>query len=543
MIKGVSISPFLLMKTKTILSLLLTAALTLPLAAGCTAPDTASASDSTRDDVQIGIPTLTTPSLSLNTPPPYDPTTQTDPVHVTYLASDYGQIKGQTGQTLTADQPICSSVEAVAELGYRFSHWSDGSTDPVRSGDSYSANIILTAYFEQDVLNLPTVSLTTEVDPSKINRTDYVGGKISISGCEEKYQLTDFTTEVRGRGHGSWTYEKKGWKLRLSTGQSLLGLGEGKARKWVLIANQVDRSLLRNAAATWIQHRLGLSYVSDYAFVDLYLNGEYMGVYQLYEQIEEDEHKVSVPLGTVEDVSYFAELTTHAESPRITCGGKKYEIHSDLPETGADAYLAAIDAHLNACYAAVQSGDYARIDALIDLSSVVNAYIVEELTKNRDAGWDSFYLYRNAGGKLTFGPVWDFDMSSGNVKADASSVCHNTFQFPDGLYAANLDAAADRQQNLWFMELAEQDWFWDLVKARWQEVSPSLADLPAMLRATGEQYEDAFERNFDRWNILHKRLSTEADVILTMDSCKEQIHYLANWYSQRLAWLDSVWGK
>lgn len=475
--------------------------------------------------------------------PPYDPATQTETVYVSYLVSGQGTIEGSLGQKLSPSQPAADPVEAIPDLGYRFSHWSDGSTNPRRSGDSFAVNTVLTAYFEQDVLNLPAISLTTEVAADQINRTDYVGGSISISGCDEKYQLTDFETEVRGRGHGSWTYEKKGWKLRLSSGQSLLGLGDGKARKWVLIANQVDRSLLRNAAATWIQERLGLSYVSEYAFVDLYLNGEYVGVYQLYEQIEEDEHKVSVPVGTVDDVSYFAELTVHAESPRITCGGDRYEIHSDLPAESADAYLNAVDAHLNACLAAVQIGDFALIDSLIDLDSVVNTYIVEELTKNRDAGWDSFYLYRNAGGKLTFGPVWDFDMSSGNVKADESSVCHNTFQFPDGFYAGNLDAAEDRQQNLWFMELVQYDWFIEMVKERWQEVSPSLTALSDLLRLTGAQYETAFERNFDRWKILNKRLSTEADVILTMNSCMEQINYLASWYEQRIAWLDGVWGE
>ncbi|MBQ8288970.1 MAG: CotH kinase family protein [Clostridia bacterium] len=478
----------------------------------------------------------------LTNPNPYDPETS-GTVYVTYLAAEHGSISGKLSQTLTPNNTVCSTVEAVPELGYRFAGWSDGSTDPVRNGDSYADDTVLTAYFEQDILNLPAVSLTTEIDPDRINTDEYVDGSISISGCAEEYELNDFTTEVRGRGHGSWTYDKKGWKLRLSEGQSLLGLGEGKARKWVLIANQVDRSLLRNAAATWIQHRLGLSWVSDYAFVDLYLNGEYMGVYQLYEQVEEDEHKVSVPLGTPEDVSYFAELTVHAEVPRFTVDGDKYEVHSDLPEEGAEAYLTAIDAHLTACLNAVKSGDYALIDSLIDLDSVVNAYIVEELTKNRDAGWDSFYLYRNTGGKLTFGPVWDFDMSSGNVKADASSVCHNTFSYPDGLYAGNTAAAADRQQNIWFMTLAEYDWFWEMVKTRWQEVSPALSALPDILRQTGALYEDAFERNFERWDILHKKLSTEASVILTMDSCSQQIAYLADWYRQRIEWLDDVWGS
>lgn len=523
------------MKQTRIICLLLAA---VTLLSACQRQSTPDALSSTADSTIAPSSTTVTQNIAEG----FDPSIQST-VHVAYLATDGGSISGALSQTLTADRPVCSQVEAVADLGYRFACWSDGSTSPVRRDDSFADDTVLTAYFEQDILNLPAVSITTEVDPADINRTDYVSGRISISGCAEKYQLTDFATEIRGRGHGSWTYEKKPWKLKLSEGQSLLGLGEGKARKWVLIANQVDRSLLRNAAATWIERQLDLPWVADYAFVDLYLNGEYMGVYQLYEQIEEDEHKVSVPLGTVDDVSYLAELTVHADAPYFSVYDDSYQVLSDLPEENAKAYLMAIDAHLTACMDAVRSGDFAHIDALIDLGSVVNAYIVEELTKNRDAGWDSFYLYKAAGGKLTFGPVWDFDMSSGNVKATASSVCHNTFSYPDGLYAGNVEAAADPQQNTWFITLAEYDWFWDMVKARWQEVSPTLEALPALLRQTGALYEDAFERNFERWNILHKRLSSEADVILTMDSCRKQIAYLADWYRQRIAWLNDVWGE
>ena len=502
-----------------------------------TAGSTSSSEQTEEEAAQTTTGDSTEQENTPSTPPPGET------VYVSYIAVGHGELKGKLNQTITADDPLCDRVEAIPAPGYRFTYWSDGSTNPIRVGESFSKDTLLTAYFRQDILNLPAVSLNTDIPPSRIDTERYVGGSISISGCEEEYALTDFDTEVRGRGHGSWTYDKKGWKLKLSEGQSLLGLGKGKSREWVLIANQVDRSLLRNAAATWIQHRLELDWVPDYAFVDLYLNGEYMGVYQLCEQIEEDEHKVSVLPGTVEDVSYLVELTVHAGDPRFTVHSKPYEVQSKLPEENPQEYLNAIDAHLTACMVAVKSGDFEEINALIDLDSLVNAYIVEELTKNRDAGWDSFYLYRNPGGKLTFGPLWDFDMSSGNVKADEGSVCHHTFSFPDGLYVGNLQAKNDKQQNVWFMEFAQYDWFWERVEIRWEQVSPALSALPSLLYATRDRYEEAFERNFQRWDILRKKLSTEANVILTMDSCSQQIAYLADWYRQRIEWLDGVWGE
>ncbi len=494
-------------------------------------------------------PTTTTTTATTTTtearPPQYDPTTQTDPVQIQYIVSTKGgTIRGETTQTLTPTDPVASNVEAEAELGYRFTRWSDGSTDPVRFGDSFSTDTTLIAYFEVDYKNLPAVHLNTQVERDQITREEYVDGSISIDGesISSDDRIFDCATRVRGRGHGSWSYQKKGWKLHLSTARSLLGLGEGKSKEWVLIANQVDRSLLRNAAATWIQNQLDLIWAPDYAFVDLYFNGEYMGVYQLYEQIEEDEHKVSMPMGTVDDVSYFAEISVHAEEPRVRCSRHYYEIHSELPTENTKDYLNAISDHLHACYQAVEAGNYEAINELMDIASMVDAYIVEELVKNLDSGWDSFYLYRHAGGKLSFGPVWDFDMSSGNVKADPTSPCHLTFQEPQGLYAGNTAAGGDRQQNQWFQMLMELDWFVELVKIRWQEISPKMAELPDLLLQTGETYQVAFERNFQKWNILTKRLTTEADVILTLDTYDKQLHYLADWYRLRIAWLDEVWG-
>lgn len=497
----------------------------------------------------VASPPVTTTKATTTTadrPPMYDPDTQTEPVQVTYApGTQGGNIRGEAVQILTPEKSVTSSVVADAHLGFRFLCWSDGSTDPVRFGDSFAVDTTVMAYFEIDSLNLPSISITTGVSQDEITREEYVDGMFSISGnsLSASDTLTDSALQIRGRGHGSWTYQKKGWKLKLSTARSLLGLGEGKSTEWVLIANQVDRSLLRNAAATWIQNQVDLIWVSEYAFVDLYFNGEYMGVYQLYEQVEEDEHKVHVPTSTPEDVSYFAEISVHAEEPMVRCMRHLYEIHSDLPEENPDEYLAAIGDHLTDCYLAVESRDYEAVNALIDIASVVDAYIVEELVKNLDSGWDSFYLHRFAGGKLTFGPLWDFDMSSGNVKADKTSPCHLSFQEPEGLYAGNTAAGGDRQQNQWFQLFMKCDWFVELVKIRWQELSPKMAELPDLLLRTGNTYKTAFERNFMKWNILTHRLTTEADVILTLDTYDKQLKYLADWYRDRIAWLDEVWGE
>lgn len=396
-------------------------------------------------------------------------------------------------------------------------------------------------------LSMPLLSIELACPLDKVDRSSYVSGRLTLEGCDSKYRLTDFEIEMRGRGNGSWTHEKKCYKLKLSEKADLLGISGSADRDWVLIANHCDRTMLRNALATYVQERMSaIDYVPSYAFVELSVNGEYRGVYQLYESIEANGHKVDLE-GDSEGKGFLVEMSKYAEKSDypFLIDGKYYEVCSDLPEERNEARKTVDDAaaYMTECYNAVLSGDRTKIESLIDIDSAVDVYIVEEFMKNLDAGWDSFYFTRRSGGKLIFGPIWDFDLSAGNANADNGSPIYDQLPRADSLYVGN-PLATDRQSNPWLIALMKQAWFQELVKARWQEVSPSMHTLPELIRSTADYYAPSMLRNFERWKIFNgKRISRESDIVLTLDSYAEQIEFLANWISERADWLDGEWGN
>ncbi len=472
-------------------------------------------------------------------------------VNICYRSAGFGSITGNTDQLLTADHPSSDRIEAVGALGYSFSHWSDGSQSAVREGDSFSKDTVLTAYFVPEQLSMPLLSITVECDRTAITKTSYVSGTATLSGCDEKYQLNDFPLEIKGRGHGSWTYDKKGWRLKLSSQRNLLGIGEGSAKTWILVANHIDRSLLRNAACTWTQKQASaIDYFPSYAFVELYLNGEYMGVYQLYETIEVAAHKIDLTESisnaqtSMEDIGFLVEMSNYASGDgAFSCSGLKYEVCSDMPEL-PDEYSAALNSiqrYIDKCYTAVLGGDQTEIESLIDIESAVDTYIIEELFKNLDVGWASFFFTRKEGGKLIFGPIWDFDLSAGNANADISSIGYSEFPLPTGLYVGNA-AIRDRQSNAWYLALMQQDWFVQLVCQRWQVLSANFNRLPELIRSTADAYMPSLLRNFEKWDILNGiALSRESDAVLDITDYSEQVNYFACWMEQRIKWLNEQW--
>ena len=189
--------------------------------------------------------------------------------------------------------------------------------------------------------------------------------------------------------------------------------------------------------------------------VEVYLNGEYRGVYLLCEQIEINKHRVPITDPTTDaNTSFLVEMDGWADGtcvkvPDALNSDRKYSIKE--PEPITQAQIAYIEQYLKDCISAVQGSDYERVKELIDVKSFAQAYIVFELFKNPDTNYSSVYMYKDVDGKLICGPVWDFDMSVGNV----SHKGNGAFKDPALLWTA--------QQNPWFKGLVAFDEFKALV--------------------------------------------------------------------------------
>ena len=452
-------------------------------------------------------------------------------VYIRYLVNlpEAGSISGETLQDVQGQ--ATTEVTAVANLGYRFVGWSDGREDSVREGDTADENQVITAIFEYDQLEMPILSIVTETGKDVESKEEYINATLTLLDQDGQYLYDQMEMEIRGRGNYTWGLEKKSYKMKLSSKQSLLGLGKGKSKKWVLLANHCDQSLLRNFLSLNLAGSM-LAWSPDSTSVEVYLNGEYRGVYLLVEEIDVGKNKVAVSeevTGMGTDIGYLIEMSGNAKNVIFSAGGKSYQIHNDLSENPGESMQQYnyIRDYVQECWDVLNQGEEEEIARLIDIDSMVDSYLMEEIVKNMDVGWDSFYLHKNVGGKLTFGPLWDFDLALGN--------CNQGCEVSKSLYAAY---RLWDQSNPWFYTAMNYPWFRQRVVERFDEIEGLCEGLSGMVVEEAEKYYHSFYRNFDKWHIFGQTINRETEQITSLSTYKQHYTFLAKWIDQRLEWLE-----
>ena len=237
--------------------------------------------------------------------------------------------------------------------------------------------------------------------------------------------------------------------------------------------------------------------------VEVYLNGAYHGVYLLCEQVEVNKNKVNISEDlTAAQVAFLVMFSGYTDTSdfysftlNASTGSQKFEIKSDLSEGAwlAEQQKQYIIDYINSCWKAVESGNQSQIEALIDVNSIIDTYIVHELFKNLDTGWDNFYMYKNLDGKLCYGPVWDFDQCAGNADEGIDD--------PTGLRGGNT------QQ--WYAQLLEHSWFQKKLQSRWYELKNEINAIPQLIISTAEDGYSSYCRNFDKWKIFGYKINRE----------------------------------
>ena len=464
-------------------------------------------------------------------------------IYVIYTVNNKmgGTLSGTVRQQITSTRPVTTVVTAKPNLGYKFVGWSDGKTEAKRSGDTADETVVLTALFDYDTLELPVLDIRTETGRDVESKTEYIAGTMSLFNAESRYAFSDSTIRIRGRGNNTWTYEKKSYKFKFDQKINLLGLGNQKYKTWVLLANMCDQSLLRNHTALYLGRSMShLDWMPNSTSVEVYLNGEYRGVYLLAEEIEVKDGRVPVSdnpeAGT--DIGFLFEMsvyTDHASPGFFQTGSRAYGIKSDLSSDPnlAQQQKAFLKDYINQCWGSIRSGSRERVDALIDIPSAVDAYIAEEILKNLDMGWDSFYFHKDAGGKLVFGPIWDFDLTLGNG--------NETCEYYTDLYCAIYRTAFDGNtmlSNNWFYALMTCDWFREEVADRYAELRESVFDhLDDFVTSNAKAGFKAYSRNFKKWPVFGKSMNRETELITSLKNYTEHYEYLAEWVQNRVDWL------
>ena len=268
-------------------------------------------------------------------------------------------------------------------------------------------------------------------------RIEYPDGTIAILDKNGK-EVKNAKTQIKGRGNATWTYAKRPYTFKLDKKGQVLGMPLSK--RWILLANWKDRTLLRNDAAFWLSKQSGLPYTVDGRFVELEFNGVHRGNYYLCEQIKIEENRVEItemePGYTDKTGGFLLEIDNNWDELRKFQSSKyglRYQFKSPDVDNDSDttfnAAFSYMQSFVNALESKIKNARTSDYKDYFDIDSAIWFMLVNELTGNGDfynenwsatyKGPHSTYLYKdhdtvNPDGsvtvsKLHMGPVWDFD--------------------------------------------------------------------------------------------------------------------------------------
>ena len=297
--------------------------------------------------------------------------------------------------------------------------------------------------------SLPVVYIDFPGKASAITKDAYIDARMRILG-NEKYGgtgacLYDGPISIKGRGNTTWHLPKKPYKIKLDKKANLFGFGKNK--HWVLLANYQDECLMRNKIAYDLSNELGLVQMES-TWVDVVLNGEYIGNYQLCEHIRIGSSRIDI--FNWDDVIGDADETNLGwltdDPTRNITGGYLFELSHEYDEitkfktdsglkvmvkepeylkTNKEmlSYVRDFWQSLEEAWLSPDKHNEAGISwkEYADVDSMVAYWLVQEIMGNRDAVYKSRHAYKDVDAPIVFGPVWDFDWSSASAMVDASS--------------------------------------------------------------------------------------------------------------------------
>lgn len=367
-------------------------------------------------------------------------------------------------------------------------------------------------------------------------------GSMTLS-CSEKYAAENqcervITSEeneenlagsmyIKGRGNMSWKMDKKGFLIRLEKKEKLLGMP--KAKKWVLVANTIDHSLVRNQTMLKLSKECGCLYTSDIKPVDLFINGEYRGNYSLCTKVEVGVDRVDID----ENNDYLYRLG-------IMSGN--YRMLSMNSLSGEDACVELVSGQneeeafeiFQRIITELEDIGSAKLFEDIDIESWARYYWVQEIGKNTDATLRSVYFYWDHDEeKMYMISPWDFDRTVGSAEQFGKEELR--FLMPDGWTV--------RKDN-WYVPLFEHPEFEAEVKRVYFEGGIRKALLGISRQAAGyvDEVSISAQMNFVRWDHLNQPLDgyyNEIAKYMGDSSYKSETEWLVEWLRQRAEWIDT----
>jgi len=329
--------------------------------------------------------------------------------------------------------------------------------------------------------------------------------------------------KIRGRGNSTWfLHPKKPYQLKFSKKKSVLGLPEDK--RWLFLAEYSDKTFLRNLTAFELGYLSNLEYTPKGEFADVYLNGDFKGLYLICQKVEESKNRVNITndgyLLEIDQLDRIDADDIYFYSDHFLINIKEPDLESYGPES---EYIESyIDAFENALFGANFKDPVNGYRKYVDVESVVDWFWINEIAKNVDAKFfSSIFMYLRPGDKLKMGPIWDFDLGFGNVNyADT--------EFPEGWWV---------KENPWIDRMFSDPLFVALVKERYAVYRSQEQHLYDNMDNYIEYFQKSQIANDAVWQTIGIYVWPNPQVFTTYEG---EVSYLKNWIRKRFEWLDGA---
>ena len=400
--------------------------------------------------------------------------------------------------------------------------------------------------------NLPLVVVNTDGMRMMQSKDDKVNSTVHIISDGGTSLLSKKDTECKGRGNASWNFPKKPMRLKFPKKQTVLPDAPAKCKKWTLINNYGDKSLMRNKIAFHMSRGIGLSYTPYCQFVDLIFNGEYQGCYQLCDQVEVNPGRVEITEMTPDDIEgealtggYFIEIDAYANQEASwfeSLRGIPVTIKSPDDDEITPEQSAYIKDYFNKFETAVFTYGFTSETTgyrkYLNLDSFLQYFIVGELDGNTDYFW-SIYMSKERGEeKFVVGPVWDVDLGFDNDYRTYPIAGKN-----DYIYRSGGSVASDAVKRLADRILIADAKSRERLKYLWSDARVNRHYNPTyyckLVDRYAEQLAESQELNFKRWNILGECVHMNPAV---SGSYEGEVQRVKDYLNERFAQLDRIIG-
>ena len=392
--------------------------------------------------------------------------------------------------------------------------------------------------------NIPDVIIHTTNAQDILNREVYVRGVVSFIS-ENGTQIYTDSLGIRGRGNASWGFPKKPYRIRLDNRTNLLGL-PARERVWTLINNYGDKTLMRNLLAFDLSKRLQMPFTPAGIPVNVYLNGEFKGCYQLCDQVQIAPNRIDIQEISPADIAlpnlsggYHIEISQYAfdQTPMFVSNrGVPVRIRNPGDGDIVPAQSAYIRNYFNEMEAAVFSANYRDpvngYRKYLEMETFIRHFLVGEISGNTDTYWSVHIYKRRNDNKFYFGPVWDFDIAYEN---DNRTYPINSN--PNWIYATTGSSANNARIMINRMmtdaELVEQIKY---IYAYYRNQNFITVDaLLTVVDNYAAELEASQILNFTRWNIMNTFVHQNPRL---PGSYAAEVENVKRYISNRIAWMD-----